>query len=188
MGSFLISIILIPYYLLIPLQESDTRFLYKFQEGNISFKSNAPLEIIMAESDGLRGIIDPSNNTFAFTVSISSFHGFNGPLQKEHFNENYMETDLYPAATFIGKIIEDVDYLKNGNYEIRAKGLLNIHGVKQERIIKSQIEITEGKIHLKSIFLIALIDHNIRIPKVVYQKIAPDIEVTIEGTMLLTKM
>jgi len=60
-------------------------------------------------------------------------------LQKEHFNENYLESDKYPEASFKGKIIEDIDLDKDGEYEVRAKGELTIHGIMQERIIKANI-------------------------------------------------
>ena len=52
---------------------------------------------------------------------MRSFQGFNSPLQKEHFNENYVESDKFPDASFKGKVIEDVDLSKDGTYEVRAK-------------------------------------------------------------------
>ncbi|MBL0343135.1 MAG: YceI family protein [Bacteroidetes bacterium] len=169
-----------------PFQETGKRTVYKIQTGKISLTSEAPLEVIRAESVDLRGLIDTTNKTFAFTVTILSFHGFNGPLQKEHFNENYMESEKYPVATFIGKIIEEIDFTKTGKYEIRTKGVLNIHGVKQERIINSKIEISNNKMQIQSKFKITIADHNIRIPKVVYQKIAAEIDAEIEAVLLLT--
>ncbi|HMQ63788.1 MAG TPA: hypothetical protein PKE06_24100, partial [Flavilitoribacter sp.] len=59
------------------------------ETGKISFKSDAPLELIEAASNELKGVIDPGRNGFAFSVNIQSFQGFNSPLQREHFNENY---------------------------------------------------------------------------------------------------
>ncbi len=43
-------------------------------------------------------------------LKVNSFKGFNSALQKEHFNENYMESENFPYASFEGKIIEDIDY------------------------------------------------------------------------------
>ena len=54
-----------------------------------------------------------------------------------------METDKYPNASFSGKIIEKIDFDSMGNYSIRAKGDLNIHGVKQERIIKCKFTLVK---------------------------------------------
>ena len=158
--------------------------VFKTIKGNISLVSDAPLEIIRANSKSLRGVIDTTNHTFAFTVAIMSFKGFNSPLQREHFQENYMESHLYPVATFTGKIIETVSFSKSGIYEVRAKGVLNVHGIKQERIIKGKVEVTSKSITLNSEFNLVLEDHEIKIPRIVYQKIAPEITITIETTLL----
>lgn len=164
----------------LPAGEAD---LYKCENGKVSFKSDAPLELIQAKSKKLRGLIDPEKQTFAWTVEVKSFEGFNSPLQREHFNENYMESKSYPKASFTGKIIEDVDFQKNGTYSIRAKGKLTIHGMEQERIIKGEMEINGDKIRVQSSFTVPLSDHNITIPKIVYQKIAEVIEVTVDAEL-----
>src|SRR5579859_1595395 len=82
-------------------------------DGEVSFTSNAKLELINASSKRVKGIIDPTTNNFAFVVTIQSFEGFNSNLQREHFNEKYMETDKFYDATFSGKIIEAVDFSKD---------------------------------------------------------------------------
>jgi polyisoprenoid-binding protein YceI len=114
---------------------------------------------------------------------MRSFQGFNSPLQKEHFNENYVESDRFPEASFKGKIIEDQDLTVDGSYELRAKGILTIHGVSQERIIKSDVSVNNRIITLKSSFNVLLSDHNIPIPKVVYQKLANEIKVDVNATL-----
>jgi len=146
--------------------------LFRTSNGFISLTSDAPLELISARSNELRGIIDPVKYTFAFQVDIKTLKGFNSALQQEHFYENYMETDKYSNASFSGKIIEKIDFNTNGNYKIRAKGILDIHGVKQERIIKCEITVEDNLIKASSAFEITLADHDISIPKLVYQKIA----------------
>ncbi len=110
---------------------------------------------------------------------MESFQGFNSALQKEHFNENYIESDKYLDASFSGKIIEDTDFTKDGNYTIRAKGNFIVHGISQERIIKSDMIIKEGKINVHSAFTVMLTDHNIPIPKVVKDKLADEIKVDV---------
>jgi len=153
--------------------------VYKTSSGKINFRSEAPLELIKASSDDLVGAIDSAKKNYSFKVAISSFEGFNSRTQREHFNENYMQTEQYPDASFKGKIIEDVDLSKDGTYSVRAKGMLNIHGVEQERIIKSDLTIKNGTISIKSTFTVLLNDHNIPIPKVVYQKLANEIKVEV---------
>ena len=71
--------------------------LYIIKNNLISFHSNTNLELIRASSAELKGVIDSKKRTFAFSIAIATFDGFNSPLQKEHFNENYMETSKFPS-------------------------------------------------------------------------------------------
>jgi len=158
------------------------RFIGK--AGTIDFSSNAPLELIEATSKKLSGVIDPGNsNSFAFQLKVTTFEGFNSDLQKDHFNENYLESESFPKASFAGKIIEQVDLESNGTYQVRAKGKLKIHGVSQTRIIKTTLTVKDGQITAKSKFTVPLEDHDITIPKIVNQKIATEIDVTVKMTL-----
>jgi len=152
--------------------------------GVVKFSSNAPLELIQAQSNKLSVAIDGANRSFAFNLPITSFQGFNSALQKEHFNENYMETKKYPNGVFKGRIIESVDLKTNGTYTVRAKGVLNIHGVESERIIRATIVVNNGNIKVTSKFKVPLTEHKISIPKVVFQKIAEEIDVDVSATLL----
>lgn len=163
---------------------TDQSNLYAIEEGIISFRSDAPLELIEASSDQLKGVIDVVENTFAFSVQNRSFEGFNSALQREHFNENYVESDQYPTCTFTGKLIEDFDLTLPGTYTVRAKGKLTVHGVTMERIIKSTL-ISEGdRFEVRSDFTVLLKEHDISIPKIVYQKIAEEIQLQIRATFV----
>lgn len=158
--------------------------IFKTDEGKIAFRSDAPLEIIKAASGKLSGLIDEGKRTFAFKLTVRTFEGFNSVLQQIHFNENYLETDKFPDATFLGKIIEPIDFSKPGKTIIRAKGILKIHGIEQERIIKSEVTVLEHKIHIESFFTVQLADHGIRIPKIVHEKIANEIKVNMTADLL----
>jgi len=153
--------------------------LWRADDGKVIFKSDAPLELITAQSKALRGIINPSKKSFGFTVRINSFEGFNSEIQQTHFLENYMEHKKFPQATFQGKFIEDFSFDTPGTYAIRAKGILNIHGVSKERIIKGNLKITKNSTELDAHFIVPLTDHGITIPKIVMQKIAEEIEIDI---------
>jgi len=157
--------------------------VYKVTSSKVKFKSDAPLEVIVAESAELNGLLDVKTKLFAFTVNNESFKGFNSQLQQTHFNDNYLETDKYPVISFSGKIIDDIDFNSAGNYVVRTKGMLNIKGVNREQLIKSTVEIKDGKIKILSSFSILLDDYNIRIPRIVSQKIAPEIFIDINTIM-----
>lgn len=148
-------------------------------KGDVDFLSDAPLELIQASSDQLVGVINLKGKSFAFSVVIKSFQGFNSALQREHFNENYMESTRYEKATYSGKILDDIPMSKDGTYEIRTKGNLIIHGITKERILKHKVIINNGAMSIESKFIVPLEDHNISIPKIVHKKIAEEIQVTL---------
>jgi len=158
---------------------------YAIRKSTMSFTSSAELELIRASTTHVQGLIDPTSNQFAFSVDVKSFQGFNSALQREHFNEKYMESEKFPKARFSGKIIEPVDFSADGKFDVRAKGELDIHGQKQTRIIRTTISIEAGDISLQTRFLVPLSDHDISIPSIVSQKIATEIEVEFEATMSL---
>ncbi len=158
--------------------------LFEARKSMVSFVSDAPLELIKASSKELRGFLDPEKRTFAFIIPSKSFEGFNSPLQQVHFSENYIEASKYPEASFKGKIIEQIDFNTDGDYQVRAKGSLNIHGVEQERIIRIKIKIKKGILIAEADFSILLKEHNITIPKVVNQKIAEEIFINVNMEMM----
>jgi YceI-like protein len=161
--------------------------LWRAENGKVQFRSDAPLETITAESKSLRGAIDPSKKTFAFSVRINSFEGFNSDIQQVHFLENYMEEKQFPQGTFQGKIIEDIPFDVPGEYTVRAKGTLTIHGISKERIIKGTLHVSKNDLQLDTRFTIPLSDHGITIPKIVMQKIAEVIDVTIDVKFMREK-
>lgn len=143
----------------------------------ISFGSVAPLETIRATNVKATGLIDPADRTFAVRIPVAEFVGFNSPLQREHFNENYLVTSKWPTASFQGRIIEAVDLSRAGNYSARAKGSLTVRGVTRERIIPVRITVDGSGVHITSTFDVVLDEHGIRIPRVVQQKIAAVVQV-----------
>ena len=163
--------IVLPFLLLVFSSfEQQTEELWLTRTAEIEFSSDAPLELIEAKSVNVTGIIRPEDGSFAFSVLNESFEGFNSPLQQEHFYENYLETEQYPRSSFSGQIIEKVDFSKPGIYQVRGKGVLDVHGIKQNRIIEVEIKVLEGRILLNSEFTVLLEDHNIRTPKLSIRK------------------
>lgn len=161
---------------------TQAQSLFEMSGGVIKFESKALLENIIASSNQAKGIMNITQNTFAFSVEINSFQGFNSDLQKEHFNENYLESDIYTKSTFTGKLIDKFDPAKV-TQTIRSKGQLEIHGVKQERIISVTLVKSGDNYTLSADFNVLLADHGISVPRIVNQKIAEIIFITIKGTI-----
>jgi len=148
--------------------------------GKIDFTTNAPLELIKANSEFAQGIIDPNTNRFAFIVSTGSFKGFNSELQRQHFNEKYMESEKYYQSSFTGQLEDLVNFKVDGVHKVNVKGTLLVHGKKQPRTIPSTITISRGKVKINSEFNVALADHDISIPKIISHKLATEIFVKLE--------
>jgi len=165
---------------------STTEFVppvYITQTGSVDFTSDAPLELIKASSTRLQGAFDVNKRTFAFRIPMNSFEGFNDPLQREHFCEKFLECGKFPNAIFQGKLIENQDFTRPGTYEIRAKGTLSMHGIETERILPVTLEVTHEHVRAISAFTIKLADHDIRIPQVVFHKIAQEIYVKVDADL-----
>ncbi|PIY10641.1 MAG: YceI family protein [Flexibacter sp. CG_4_10_14_3_um_filter_32_15] len=157
---------------------------YVLEESKVYFFSSAPMEDIEANNKDCKGVIDTKTNAFSFRIPIKSFV-FSSSLMQEHFNENYMESEKYPNATFKGKIEGDYDLKTDGTYNVVAVGDLEIHGKKQARKIPSQILVKNGKASIKSTFDVKLEDHNIEIPSLLFQKIAESIKVDMNSDLKL---
>jgi len=153
------------------------------ENARVEFVSEAPLELISAVSEECVGVLDLERQEFAFRVRIRSFEGFNSPLQKEHFNENYMESEKYAFALFEGRFIEALDIGEAGRKILRVKGGLTAHGVKHERVLDIAIIVSEqGEVFFESDFEVALARHEIEVPRIVYQKISEVIVISVKGS------
>lgn len=152
--------------------------LYVSKNAAITLYSDAPMEDIEGNSTDGKSVYNASTGELAFNVAIRSFK-FQKSLMQEHFNENYMESDKYPQASFKGKITEKPDVTFNGSYPVTATGVLEVHGVKQQRTIKGKINVNNGKVTMTSEFMVKCADHKIEIPKLVFQKIAETLKITV---------
>lgn len=156
---------------------------YQLTNSEVVFFSEAPLENIEAVNKSTKGVIDWSTGNFLFRVPIKEFV-FDKSLMQTHFNENYLESDQFPNASFKGNIKGKYDVMKDGTYDVIASGELDIHGVVKKRDLPATIEVTKGKISINSKFIVELEDHDIDIPTIVFNKIAEEVEVTINAELL----
>lgn len=154
--------------------------VYMTRTGQISFYSKTPMENIDAINNEVTSMINPATGEMVFAILIKSFR-FERALMEEHFNENYMESDKFPKATFSGKIsnLGNIDFTKNGNYPTRVEGELTIHGVKKVITSPGIINISGDKVTATSTFPLHLADFNITIPSLVADKISETVEVKV---------
>jgi len=162
----------------------DNKKIYACRNGIVNFISDAPLELIKASNNKLAGVLNITDRSFSFQIPVKAFDGFNSSLQKVHFNEDYLETELFPNSTFRGRIIEEVDLTIPGSYNVRAKGKLSIHGVEIDRIVRCDLAVTGNNIKVNANFTVFIADHNISIPSILNQKIAEEVKVNVSFTFI----
>jgi hypothetical protein len=173
--------------------------IYQGKKNTIGFYSHTAMEDISATDTIPTMLLNSKTNQVIASVDVRGFR-FSSPLMEEHFNENYMETNkpgpkdangnvTYPnrMATFNGKINEIIDYTKDGTYNVTMTGDLTVHNVKKPRTINATLVIKGGVITMDCKFNILLVDHDIKVPTAVGQKIAESIEVTVHSEMSAPK-
>lgn len=152
------------------------------KEGQISFYSEAPMEKIEAHNSRVTAVIDTESGGVEFALLIKSFQ-FEKALMQEHFNENYMESSKFPKALFKGRItnLDDVDFSESGEYSADITGDLTLHGVTNEINTAATLRVDGNGFTGTSDLVLAVADYDIKIPGVVADNIAKEIEVKIEA-------
>ena len=156
---------------------------YIIDNSNVTFFSYAPIEDIKAESTELQGVVDFSTKEFFFRLSINSFI-FPSSLMQDHFNESYLESDLFPLSTFKGNFSSQSEEKKQ---TIVTDGRILIHGVEQNISINTDLVFQGEEIIFTSQFYIQLKDFDIKIPKMFINNISEEIEVIVKGNLIQLK-
>ena len=153
------------------------------QHVEVIFFSEAPLEDIKAVNKQAMAVLDRETGHVAVSMLIRGFQ-FDKSLMQEHFNDNYMESDKFPKATFTGEILNyDPDSLISSEAIKRiVAGELTIHGVTRPLNAAVTFNLINDEVHVKTTFDVRLSDHEIKIPTLVIKNIAEEVEVTAEFT------
>jgi len=153
---------------------------YYTKNGNVSFFSKTNMENIKADNNQVMSVLNVQTGELQFSLLVKSFH-FPKALMEEHFNENYLESEKYPKSTFKGTItdISKVNFTADGTYPVTVSGDLTIHGVTNKATTKGNIVVKGGKITGTSVFIVALADYKVAIPKLVEANISKTIEITV---------
>jgi polyisoprenoid-binding protein YceI len=106
---------------------------------------------------------------------------------EEHFNENYVESDKFPKASFKGKIEDfDASKLSATAKTVKISGDLTLHGKTKKVTTNAKISKSDDKITVTGNFEVKAADFDIEIPKLVSKKVADKIKVNFN--LPLTKM
>lgn len=149
---------------------------YISEKSNIVFFSSALLEDIEARNEKAKSVFNADNGDIVFSIPVNQFQ-FAKSLMQEHFNEKYMESDKYPTTIFKGKVLDFEKGSENNN--VWTEGELEIHGVKRNVKIQGNLIFKGERVIIESKFIVKLEDYEIEIPKLLFQKIAEEVEVTV---------
>lgn len=148
---------------------------HKCTQSRVMFFSDAAIEDISAVNVKSAGLYNDQTGEIVFSIPVNQFT-FHKKLMQEHFNEKYMESEKYPKATFQGTIT------RGEGQKATAIGKMTIHGVAKDVQITGTLEPAAQTFVMKAKFIIRLEDYSIKIPQVLWQNIAEQVEVTCEFT------
>ena len=148
-------------------------------KGKIHFFSSTAMEDIEATNSTAVCVINTQTKKVFAKAQQTNFL-FKDKLMQEHFNENYMETEKYPYAV-LDMTIDNVDFTKDGTYDVTLKGTLEMHGAKFQREIKGKLIIKNGQpFNATASFMVKLAEHKIKVPSIVGANIAEEMKVDID--------
>jgi polyisoprenoid-binding protein YceI len=169
---------------------------------NISFTSDAPIELIVGRTTNVKGKIKIDDSLdlkkmpiqTSFEVDLVSIDtGI--PLRNEHMRDNFLETKKHPKAIFkLKKITSDKEAKLSDGVPVKlsAEGDFTVHGITVKKIIPLKVtyfkesDFTHSRfehgdvIRVQGTFEIPLKEHKIKRPEVIFQKLADTVIVSVD--------
>lgn len=145
-----------------------------FDHGKVNFHTSSIMSDIAAESKDIDISLDLQSGDVDIQIPITSFE-FEYEMMQDHFNEEYLESDKYPDATFKGKIVGELSNILAAN-EVDVMGELTIHGVTRKIEFAAIISKKDDLTKVKCNFPIVFKDFNIDEPSILSKSVAKDVE------------
>jgi len=142
------------------------------------------MENIEAVNKQSSAIFDTDKGELAVSAQMKGFE-FEKATMQEHFNENYVESEKYPAATFKG-VIKNYDksiFTPNTAQKVEIEGDLTLHGVTKKVTAVAEIVWGKDKIKASTSFNVLVADFNIKIPGAVIDNISKSILVKVDFSL-----
>jgi len=156
--------------------------------GLTTFKASVDtFEPVEAKNESTTVILNTETGELAALLFVKAFH-FEIALMQEHFNENYMDSDKYPKATFTGQLVDfNRDNLASEPKAFTLKGVLTVRGKEKTINTVAQVKKEKNKIILTAIVSVTPEEFNIKIPGIVRNKIAKSINITLHYELVEKK-
>jgi polyisoprenoid-binding protein YceI len=187
MKAILIAILLIAVSTPINAQKTEYH-VNKKAKNLVKFISKAPVE----DFDGVTKSIDgyllhegdavSNGSSLYFEVDLRTLDTGIG-LRNRHMREEYLHTDTYPYAKFMGDIIKATASGRKTDVEVR--GVMDIHGKKKDMTVTGSISPTATGLRIQSKFEVKLPDHNIAVPKFMFLKISENMRLELDVHLIM---
>lgn len=146
-----------------------------FDHGKVEFHTSSIMSDIEAESEEIELSLDLDTRAVELRIPIASFE-FEYEMMQEHFNEEYLESDQYPEASFKGQITQEISNIQEP-IDVDVSGKLTIHGVTRDTQFKATLSKKDGFIRVKCEFPVVFKDYNVDEPSILSKAVAKDVKV-----------
>ena len=147
------------------------------RSGEIKFDATVQgaMDEVIGTNKTVSAIFDKSSTELVVLALVKSFK-FKSALMEEHFNENYIESDKLPKASFNGKILNYNG--KAGSYDV--EGDLTIHGFINKVKTKMAVDNVGEKLMISGAFTIKLLDYKIDVPALAKKTLSETAKISIK--------
>ena len=147
--------------------------------GVIEFEASVPsFEEVKAKNEAVTCILNTKTGEIASLALIKGFR-FKVALMEEHFNENYVNSQAHPKATFKGNLLNfDFGKVDQKGKTFSMKGILSMNGHQKEIKTTATVKRNVTSLEVISIFEVNPEDFGIKIPSVVKNKIAKKVKIS----------
>lgn len=115
-----------------------------------------------------------------FTVDVTSFDTNLGMRDKD-MRQNYLETHVYPEATFA--LVDAQPTLLDGasgdTLRLAITGSMTLHGVTRDHVVEATLVPTPEGYHVEAAFPLLLTDYNIKPPRRFMMQVKDEIRVEV---------
>ena len=140
--------------------QKDTIVSFSTKKGSIKFVSPTDADVSAINNEVSSKI--SATGDIRFSLLFKGFQ-FKYAEMQTHFNEEYVESEKYPRASFTGTIqnIKSIDFSKEGKYTAKVVGTLTMHGVTKPVQTSAILTIGKGKIAATATMSINMSDFKI---------------------------
>ena len=140
--------------------QKDTIVSFSTKKGRIKFVSPTDADVSAINNEVSSKI--SATGDIRFSLLFKGFQ-FKYAEMQTHFNEEYIESEKYPRASFTGTIqnIKSIDLTKEGKYTAKVVGTLTMHGVTKPVQTSATLVISKGKIAATATISINMSDFKI---------------------------